>query len=427
MEERELTPGGATRDAQSQEGQQGQMMEKRKATVPINTALFKKLLNEKVAENKATERARRIVKYEPSKMIWSGCVTYYRRSTDKQDTTIESQQTACIRKAQELGLEIINEYSDEITGKSDLSDREGMSRMMTEIKAGQILIVYSISRIARQIEVFYGIMKMLKERGCRVICCHEKLDSLDPHMEVIWAVHAAFAQQEREAISSRTKAALQTMKKKGQAVGRPRWGYEIDPETKKLVPIPELYEMIQSIVKMRTEQKLSLQQIADILNEISFPTPAKKGPWERRMVSVILQKELGKEESKKHWKQPGLSKKRQNMEMELLKEDLDFIATEKALTKAPEPVDEESDDEESIDEEPDDELSSDEQEPTEPGPAEPGPAEPVAIENPESNLQTKSPIVLRTMLMKRRAELGLSEEEIRELSKQDMVEILSCI
>ena len=371
-----------------------------------------------IAENKAVERVKRIVKYQPTKMIWKECVTYYRRSTDKQDTTIESQQTTCLRKAEEMGLTLVNEYSDEITGKADLSDRKGMSKMMKEIKPGQILIVYSISRIARQIEVFYNIMRMLKENGCRIICCHEKLDSIDPHMEVIWAVHAAFAQQEREAISSRTKAALATMKKNGQVVGRPRWGYKVDPQTKKLIPIPEFQEIIQSIVKMRRDDKLSLDQIAQILQELKISTPSGRGEWKRCMISKVLQQELGVQEAKKLRKPPRLSNKYKENEMDLLKEDLDYIAVHNTLdppdTFEPETNhnldDDTYEDEEMAEEEVVDEYP-----------------EEVAQPKQESLYDTKPLVVLRAIIMKRRQEFGLSEEEIRELSKEDIIELLQCV
>ena len=385
-----------------------------------------------VEENKATERVKRILKYEPTKMIWSGCILYFRRSTNKQDTTFETQKTACLKKAAELGLPVINEYMDEITGKSDAGDREGMSRMMSEIKAGQVLIVYSISRIARQIDVFYEIIKILKRNGCRIICCHERLDSIDPNMEVIWAVHAAFAQQEREAISSRTKASLQTMIRNGQAVGRPRWGYRIDQETKKLVPDEGIYDIIVDIIKMRTEKRLSLDQIADHLNDIKCPTPSGGGRWERRMVSTVIKKELGAAEAKKFNKEPGLSKKRKENEEELLQEDLDLLAMQNGFTidtdinKEDEDDDYSNDNNSDIEPEQDEINSQQEMQINEPMKVDDKPNELSTKYGNEirENLTKKSLIVLRALLTKRREEFGISEEEIRGLEKEDIIELL---
>ena len=421
-----------------------------KAFPLIDSELMKKLVDDKIKENKTRERAKRVIRYEPTKMIWKEAITYARKSTDRQDTTFETQSFACRKKAQELGLEIVREYEDEITGKTDLADRQGMSRMMREIKPGQVLIVYSISRIARQIDVFYSIMKMLKEKGCRVICCHEKLDSLDPNMEVIWAVHAAFAQTEREAISSRTKAALQTKKRNGQAVGRPSWGTRIDPVTKKSVLIPHIQEIIKKIVEMRTIQKFTLQQIADVLNDISCPNPSNSGKWERRMVSVVLQRELGKEEAKKYRKEPALSFKRKEEEKRLLEEDLEFLTSQRELDTPPEFVpnsipDSEKDlgtisemnslspqvqipVQETTDQEPQEPQETIEQEPQEPQETiEQEPQEPQETieQEPRTGLEKKSPVVLKALLMKRKEEFGLSEEEIRAMGKEDMIEILS--
>lgn len=268
-------------------------------------------------------RAKRVTKYEPTKMVWSGCVLYYRRSTDMQDTTIESQKTDCVKKANELNLPILKEYVDEISGKTEIYEREGLSKLLEIIQPGQVLIVYSISRIARQIDVFYGIMKILKDRGCRVICCHEKLDSIDPYMEVIWAIHASFAQMEREAISSRTKRALDTLKRNGINVGRPKWGYIIDKDTRKLVPDPSTQDVIKWMINVRTEKKYSLEEIAGMLNESDIPSLSGKGEWDRRMVSTVLRRELGEEEARKH-KLSKFINNRKN-EKDLVKEDIEFI------------------------------------------------------------------------------------------------------
>lgn len=405
----------------SQETLTGRKLEKQKVKFEYDRNVMWEKVDKMVEENKATERVKRILKYEPTKMIWSGCILYFRRSTNKQDTTFETQKTACLKKAVELGLPVIKEYMDEITGKSDAGDREGMSRMMTEIKAGQVLIVYSISRIARQIDVFYEIIKILKRNGCRIICCHERLDSIDPNMEVIWAVHAAFAQQEREAISSRTKASLQTMIRNGQAVGRPRWGYRIDKETKKLVPDEDIYDVVVDIIKMRTEKRLSLDQIADRLNVIGCPTPSGEGKWERRMVSSVIKKELGVNEAKKYNKEPGLSKKRKETEEVLLQEDLDLIAAQNGFTVD---IDDDDDSEETVSMTENSEQSII----NNPAEQETHEVESVKIEDKGNELREtlikKSLIVLRAMLTKRREEFGISEEEIRGLEKEDIIDLL---
>lgn len=367
-------------------------------------------------------RAKRVTKYEPTKMVWSGCVLYYRRSTDMQDTTIESQKTDCIKKANELNLPILKEYVDEISGKTEIHEREGLSNLLEIIQPGQVLIVYSISRIARQIDVFYGIMKILKERGCRVICCHEKLDSIDPYMEVIWAIHASFAQMEREAISSRTKRALNTLKRNGINVGRPKWGYIIDKETRKLVPDPSTQDIIKWMITVRTEKKYSLEEIADMLNELDIPSLSGKGKWNRRMVSTVLRREMGEEEAKKH-KLSKFINNRKN-EKDLVNEDIEFIQSLNNPQKTVEHEEEETDDSESetMPEEAAELFSS----PASPTPEPDNTQNHVPIPEPSNNpLNEKSLPVLRALAMKRKTELGLSDEEIRDLNREDLILILN--
>lgn len=338
--------------------------------------------------NKKKEKIKKAWKISPDLIKWSSCILYYRRSTNKQDTTIESQQKECIKKANDLNLRIRREYYEEVSGKTDAEEREEMTKMLEEIRPGEVLIVYSVSRIARQPDVFYTIMRRLKDMGCRVVCCHENLDSIDPHTEMLWAVHVSFAQQERLAISSRTSAALQTMKAKGLAIHRPRWGQRIDPDTKKFVPIPEIQEFIQDMINLR-KNGWTLMDIARSNNDLNFPTPGGRNKWDSKTVSSVLKREMTKEEYQKYNKRRGFEK---NQEPEL---DDNFSEEEK---------EENVENEETEIEQSENTMTEEETEP-----------EPIDV------YESLSLPMLRLKIMRRKEEFGISDQDITSMTRHEII------
>lgn len=259
---------------------------------------FKEATEKAIAENSAKQKFKKKLKLAPTTIEWKTAVLYYRRSTYKQDTTIETQRNVCLKMAKTMRLSVVSEVTEEISGKTAVEDREKMYEMVETIHPGDVLITYSVSRIARKVDVFYNIMSMLKEKGVRVVCCNEKLDSNDPHMAVVWAVHAAFAQQEREAIAERTSLALRTMQRNGLAISRPRWGYKVNPETKKFEPVPEIQEVIKEIIRMRKDN-MTLASISNHLNKSEVPTPGQGREWTEKTVSNVLIHEMSPEERMK--------------------------------------------------------------------------------------------------------------------------------
>ena len=94
---------------------------------------------------------------------------------------------------------------------------------------------------------------------------------------------AALAQQEREFISQRTKAAMAAAKARGQVFGNPRLA-EINRTRK---PTRKHTQKIAPIVLPLRKKGMTFQQIADTLNEMGITT-SKGGRYYRGQVKVIV-------------------------------------------------------------------------------------------------------------------------------------------
>ena len=83
---------------------------------------------------------------------------YWRCSTDAQD------QERQIRALKEAGCEVI--VGDKITGTSNYGDREALSKLLDEIKEGNLLILDELNRLGRtMVTMLVEVNKLLRKES----------------------------------------------------------------------------------------------------------------------------------------------------------------------------------------------------------------------------------------------------------------------
>jgi len=107
-------------------------------------------------------------------------VAYLRRSTDRQDQSIEDQKRECLRFAQLHGYRIIAFYIDDAVSGTSIEGRTEFLRMMADAESPkrefEAIIVYSFSRFSRSdIYETFGYLGSLKGYGVRLESCTEDL------------------------------------------------------------------------------------------------------------------------------------------------------------------------------------------------------------------------------------------------------------
>lgn len=160
-------------------------------------------------------------------------VLYLRVSTDEQaesGTSLETQEFACLRKAAEMGAQVVEMYRDEgVSGALYLS-REGLQKALSDIESGRanILIVYSISRLSRDVEHQQIILKRLKAAGARLVICDMPVEDTEEG-ELMFGISGTFAQYERQLIRKRTMDGRRRRAEEGRMPYRTRspFGYYI--------------------------------------------------------------------------------------------------------------------------------------------------------------------------------------------------------
>lgn len=118
-------------------------------------------------------------------------------------------------------------YSDEdFTGAN--TNRPDLQRLITDIQAGliDVLIVYQLDRLSRDVRDFANIYAMLEEHHVHFVSVKENIDTTTPIGKAMMYVTVVFAQMERETIAARVTDNMIGLAKKGYWTGgNPPRGY----------------------------------------------------------------------------------------------------------------------------------------------------------------------------------------------------------
>lgn len=133
-------------------------------------------------------------------------VGYIRVSTAEQNT---ARQEILM---EQLGVDKI--YIDRMSGKS--KDRPQLKDMLTFVRAGDTVIVESISRFARNTRDLLELVDALTEKGVEFISKKENIDTTTPAGKFMLTVFAAVAELERGYILDRQKEGIAIAKSEGK-------------------------------------------------------------------------------------------------------------------------------------------------------------------------------------------------------------------
>ncbi len=176
-------------------------------------------------------------------------------------------------------FEVIGEFEDHLSGRQD--DRPQLSAALVMVrKTGAELLVAKLDRLSRKVSFIAALMDDPKVK--LRVASMPYADKFQLH------IYAALAEQEREFISTRTKAALAEAKAKGKKLGglRPKTAARnqaIQTNAKARA------EKVACILQPLRAQGASLREIAEALNTSGVPT-ARGGRWQASQVKRVLER-----------------------------------------------------------------------------------------------------------------------------------------
>ena len=131
-------------------------------------------------------------------------------------STIEQNEARQLKMMKEQNAEKV--FTDKASGKN--TDRAAFKEMMSFARVGDIVIVESISRIARNTRDLLSIISELTEKGVEFVSLKESIDTTTPQGRFMLTVFGALAELERESILERQKEGIEIAKSEGKYKGR---------------------------------------------------------------------------------------------------------------------------------------------------------------------------------------------------------------
>lgn len=146
-------------------------------------------------------------------------IGYIRVSSKKQ--TCEHQHYEIEQYAQQNGIKIDKWVEETISSRKPLNKRK-LGQLLDELQPNDILIAAEISRLGRSLMEVMRILECCLNKNCQVWTLkeHYRLGN-DIQSQVLAFAFSLSAQIERDLISQRTKASLESVRATGKKLGRP--------------------------------------------------------------------------------------------------------------------------------------------------------------------------------------------------------------
>lgn len=137
-------------------------------------------------------------------------------------STMEQNEARQLKMAEEQNAEKV--FVDKASGKN--TDRAAFKEMMAFVRAGDTVVVESISRIARNTRDLLSIVSELTEKGVEFVSLKENIDTTTPQGHFMLTVFGALAELERENILERQREGIEIAKSEGKYKGRKPIDYD---------------------------------------------------------------------------------------------------------------------------------------------------------------------------------------------------------
>ena len=134
-------------------------------------------------------------------------------------STKDQQDSRQLIAMESRGIPTERIFSEKISGK-DIK-RPQLQSLMDTVQKGDVVVVESISRFARNTRDLLGLVEKLTAKGVEFISLKEHIDTTTPTGRFTLTVFAAIAELERECTLQRQAEGIAAAKARGVHLGRP--------------------------------------------------------------------------------------------------------------------------------------------------------------------------------------------------------------
>ncbi|MCK2240185.1 MULTISPECIES: recombinase family protein [unclassified Crossiella] len=150
-------------------------------------------------------------------------VAYTRQSVYSDESTSSSvQKHETHRWANAYGVPIVAYVEDlSVSGDVEPTQRAGLKQWLSDAppKPWKTLVVSKLDRLVRNVMDALHLLNWVRERGKRLVCIAEGIDSSNSMSEFLITIIAAFARMERERMKERFRDAKAKLREQGRWAG----------------------------------------------------------------------------------------------------------------------------------------------------------------------------------------------------------------
>jgi DNA invertase Pin-like site-specific DNA recombinase len=212
------------------------------------------------------------------------------RPSPEDCDSVEKQLERCAAYCKGHGYELLAEFHDKDLSGGRADNRPGLQKAIaTACKRQAVLVVYSLSRLARCTKDAIDLAERLNSAGADLAVIQENVNTRSPMGRFIFTLFSALAQLEREQIADRTSSAMLRHQAKGRRMTRPDrcpYGWRTDPETPTRLIEDEEEQGIIARICLAHRNGGGLREIARTLERAGIY--CRQGPWSHTTIRSIL-------------------------------------------------------------------------------------------------------------------------------------------
>jgi len=227
------------------------------------------------------------------KAMTQTAIGYIRVSTSGQvddGVSLDAQRERIAAYCVANDLELADVLVDAgISGKRADNRQQLQAALDKACSSKSVLIVYSLSRLARSTKDTIEIAERLDRAGADLVSLSEKIDTTTAAGKMVFRMLAVLAEFERDLVSERTTAAMAYKRQRGELVGSIPFGFDLDDDGVTLVPNDTEQLVLELISDLRNDG-YSLRAIAAELDRRNISTKTGQGTWQHTTIQRIIQR-----------------------------------------------------------------------------------------------------------------------------------------
>ena len=217
---------------------------------------------------------------------------------DPEGISIPAQRETCLRKAKDLGVAVIDEYVEPGRSATEMTKREAFQRMLARVgDQGDVdyIIIYQLSRMARNRNDDAIVMADLRKRGVTLVSATESIDD-SPVGQLMHGILATFNEYQSRQSGVDISHKMGQKARNGGTLGRAPLGYlnYIDHSDGRVIRTIVLDDQRAPLVQLAFELydtgDYTLDELADELYDRGLRTrPTAKHPGKKVSINKLSQ------------------------------------------------------------------------------------------------------------------------------------------